>query len=151
MIKDKICNFNIYVNAHPLFETAFKWLKENAVPDIADGRIEISEDRIIALPQHYHTHPFESAKFEVHKKYIDIQYVVSGNEYIYIGEPESMTTVTPFNTEKDIAFFNGSGNAVRLNPGDFMIIWPHEAHEPCVNTDENSSYVHKIIMKIAVK
>ena len=151
MIKDKLDNLHIYENTHPLFKEAFKWLKENATPDIADGRIEVKGDKIIALPQHYNTHPFESAKFETHKKYIDIQYVVSGVEDVYLGNPELMTSAIPFNPEKDIAFFDGSGEAIRLHPREFLIIWPHEAHEPCVTAGEKSAYVHKIIMKIAAK
>ena len=77
-------------------------------------------DKLVAIPQHYHTHAFDSKKFEVHQKYIDIQFIVSGSEKIYLGNPVEMTTAIPFNPEKDIAFLDGRGPAVNLNAGEFI-------------------------------
>ena len=150
MIKDKLSNSSLYDSVHPLFKAAFHWLTENGKPEIPDGRLQLDGDKLVAIPQHYKTHAFDSKKFEVHQKYIDIQFIVSGSEKIYLGNPHEMTTAIPFNPEKDIAFLDGRGPAVNLNAGEFMIIWPHEAHEPCADPDLAAVAVHKIIIKVAV-
>lgn len=150
MIKDKLSNASLYDSVHPLFKTAFKWIAENDKPETPDGRLQLDGDKLVAIPQHYDTHAFDSRKFEVHKKYIDIQYVVSGSEKIYLGNPDEMTTAIPFNEAKDIAFLDGRGPAVNLIAGEFMIIWPHEAHEPCADPDLAAVPVHKIIIKVAM-
>ena len=149
MIKDQLVNASLYDTVHPLFKAAFAWISGNASPEIQDGRFELNGNKLVAITQHYSTHPFDSKKFETHQKYIDIQYMVSGSEKIYLGDPNGMTVAIPHNETKDIAFFEGRGHSVTLNAGDFLIIWPHEAHAPGSDPATSAVPVHKIVMKVA--
>lgn len=148
MIKDQLVHAALYDSVHPLFKAAFQWIAENSKDDIQDGRFELNGDKLVALTQHYNTHPFDPKKFEAHKKYIDIQYIISGSEKIHLGNPNQMTTAVPFNEIKDIAFFEGHGYDVTMNAGDFMVIWPHEAHVPGADAYLSAVPVHKIVMKV---
>ena len=151
MIKDTLANAALYASAHPRFKAAFDWLAKNAAPAPAEGKAEIDGDRLAYNSQRYATHPFDYRKFETHVKYIDIQFVVSGSETIYLGDPAKMETAVEFNEAKDIKFLAGRGAGVALNAGEFMIIWPHEAHAPgCDPADAEESAVQKIIIKVAV-
>ncbi len=150
MIKDELINASLYHSVHPLLKAAFDWITENAKSEIQDGRFSLDGDKLVALTQHYNTHPFNPQKFETHKKYIDIQYLVSGSEKIYLGSPDEMTTVVPYNETKDIAFLEGRGHDITLNAGDFMIIWPHEAHAPGSDPATDAVPIHKIVIKVAV-
>lgn len=150
MIKDHIANASLYGSVHPLFKAAFDWIAANAKPDIPDGRTPLDGTKLVALTQHYKTHPFDPKKFETHLQYIDIQYLVSGSEKIYLGDPEEMTTVVPYNETKDITFFEGCGHDVTLKAGEFMILWPHEAHAPGSDPNTSAVPIHKIVMKVAV-
>lgn len=149
MIRDSLDNAELYSSTHPLFEKAFKWIKENL--DHPDGKIVIEEGKIIAIPQSYSTHPFSKDRFETHQKFIDIQFIVSGSEDIYIGNPSNMDIVTKYDEEKDISFLSGCGTKINVPQNFFLIIYPHEAHQPCViDESHDNTFVKKIVVKIAV-
>ena len=150
MIKDQLCHAALYEAIHPLFKAAFQWITDHARPESEVGRFQLDGDKLKAITEHYQTHPFNPRKFETHKKYIDIQYIVSGSEKIYLDDPKTMTEVVSFDETQDIAFFEGSGHAVTLNAGDFMIIWPHEAHAPGSDPTRSAVPVSKIVMKVAL-
>ncbi len=150
MIVEALENSHLIENTHPLFAKAFKWLRENASPNMPDGRIEVDSDRIVAIPQHPVSHILKDDLYEAHRKYIDIQYIISGEETIFLGDAAAMTPVNPFDADKDIVFMRTGGRTfkVPVKPGSFMVIWPHEAHQPCVNDSAPGSVVHKIIIKV---
>ncbi len=150
MIKDTLANASLYDSVHPRFKGAFRWIAENAKPDAQDGRFQLEGDKLVGLIQHYNTRPFNSKNFEAHKKYIDIQYIISGSEKIHIENLDQMTVSVPFDETKDVGFFEGKGYDVTMNPGDFMIIWPHEAHVPGADASTSSTPIHKIVMKVAL-
>lgn len=150
MVKDKLSAHQLYESLNPRLKAAFEWLTKHAAGDIPDGRSELDGDKLVALPQRYDTHPFNAKLFETHKKYIDIQYIISGSEKIYIGDPAGMDVAVEFSEAKDIAFHDGRGSAVDMAAGDFMIIWPHEAHCPGCDPVSEAVAVRKIIMKVAV-
>lgn len=150
MVKDKLSAHHLYETLNPRFKAAFEWLKKHASGDIPDGRYELDGNKLVALPQGYNTHPFSAKLFETHKKYIDIQYIISGSEKIYLGDPSGMAVAVEFSEEKDIAFHDGRGPAVDMAPGDFMIIWPHEAHAPGCDPAAEAVAVRKIILKVVV-
>ena len=150
MIKDSLANASLYTAVHPLFKQAFDWLANAMANGIPEGRVEIDGKNLFALPQRYDTHPFDCRKFETHEKYIDIQFIVSGCETIVLNDPKGMELVTPYNPEKDYAFFAGRGSAVTLGAGEYLIIWPHEAHAPGCDPGPDPSAIHKIVIKVAV-
>lgn len=150
MIKDHIDYANRYASVHPLFPAALKWLAEHANQNLADGRIELDGTQLIALTQHYETHAFDAGMFEAHQRYIDIQYVASGSERIRVGDPEALALATPYDCAKDVAFFKGIGSSLTVNAGEFVILWPHEAHLPGCHPTETPTPVNKIVLKVAV-
>ena len=137
-------------SVHPLFKTAFEWLAQNANASLAEGKIEIDGDRLFCNSQQYDTHPFDWRKFETHDKYIDIQYIISGSENIHLGDPATMETAVAYDSTKDIRFLAGRGSPVLISAGEFMIIWPHEAHAPGCDPSAEKSAVKKVIIKVAV-
>jgi YhcH/YjgK/YiaL family protein len=149
MIKDSISNSKLYLNAHPLFAKAFEWLNEFGAT-APDGKVFLEGEDLVAIPQHYTSHPYVDNKYETHKRYIDIQVVLDGEELVYLGIPDQMVVNIPFDVEKDIDFRTGFGEATTLKAGEFMVIYPHEAHEPAVSTASGDKPVHKIIFKVAV-
>lgn len=82
MIMDKIENWNLYFskksNLYPGVEFILKQINE----DIQDGRYEIKDNDVYAMVQSYRTDALENKKLESHRRYIDIQYIVSGKELI---------------------------------------------------------------------
>ena len=81
MILDSIENLSAYAKLSAGFANAVRFLAENRPESLADGRIEVSEN-LFVLIQTYETAPAETGKFESHHRYIDLQYLVDGEETV---------------------------------------------------------------------
>ena len=114
---------NLSEEAKQRFEKAFIWLEENKDNDFVVGRTEVA-DGVFALRQKYKT--FDNNRFEGHRSYADIQYVVDGSETIDISDISNIGLVTEeYTDDKDILFCNVSEfETCLLKPNDFEIFLP---------------------------
>ncbi|MCK5737886.1 YhcH/YjgK/YiaL family protein, partial [bacterium] len=100
----------------------------------------------------YETHSRESAKFEAHHDYIDIQYITSGEEIIEYHHATDLTPEAPYNPEKDCIFYPAEAtpsHQIRLVPGVFCIFFPNELHMPGLHPmPEKPSTVKKVVVKV---
>ena len=89
--------------------------------------------------------------YEAHKNYVDIQYIVEGQEHIDVSFEEYMELDTPYDAEKDIMFFKNPKESFAriLGPGEYVIVLPHELHKPGQKVGENGN-VKKIVGKVRV-
>jgi biofilm protein TabA len=141
---------DLYVSSHPLFAAGFDYLRR-FTPDIADGRYELEGDRLFALVQSYTTVPAAEKRFEAHHRYIDIQFLHSGEEFIGYAPLASLTAADEFNPKKDIGFFHepAASTPCVLHAGDFAIFFPQDGHKPGCAL-RGPAAVRKIVLKIAV-
>ncbi len=110
-------------------------------------------DHIVTHVNSYTTKPRNTCAYEIHKRFVDVQYLTSGHEYIDIVSPQSLTLRAPFDQEKDIAFFNelvAPDCRVMLRPNLYCVIFPWEAHMPCIAIDE-PLLVEKHVAKIPLE
>lgn len=149
MIFDAIENAHIYQNIDEKFKKAFEFIRTNDCSSLEDGKIEIDGDNIFAKVERYNTKDPETANFEVHQKYIDLQYIVSGSENIGFVLADYLDVVETYDAEKDVELLNGDGDFVQVNDGEFVIFFPDDAHMPGIWVD-GSEPVHKIVIKIKV-
>ena len=80
MIIDRIENATLYYPIYARFERAFEHIRQMDVETIPAGRYELDGDNMYVLIQEYNTKLKEDAKWEAHRRYIDLQYVVRGAE-----------------------------------------------------------------------
>jgi len=147
MIKDNISFRALYATAHPRLAEALEFLANAATASLAPGRYEIRGSEIYALVQEYETH--EPRRFEAHEQYIDIQFLVSGEERIGLADTADLTATGAYIPEKDIMYFDGkSKNDILMGPGDFMVIFPHEPHQPALHAAETPVPIRKIVVKV---
>lgn len=137
MIKD-VLNKKIIKGLNYLISTDFETMQ--------DGRHVINEDMYVNI-QTYQTK--QEALFEAHRKYIDIQYIIEGKEQIGVTEYSNCTEVVPYDKENDIEFLTGEGDFHILNKGEYMILYPSDAHKPSI-THIAQSTVRKAVLKIKV-
>ena len=149
MIIDTLENSSRYECLHPRFKAALEFLKRPDIEATPIGRLELDGTLLFALTQEYETKPIHDGKLEAHKKYIDIQFIVSGEEFIGYAPLKSQPSAKPFDAEKDIGFYDGEAWFTLLRKGMFAIFFPQDAHLPGRYT-EKPVQVKKIVIKIAV-
>ncbi len=129
------------------WETVYDFLTGTVLDSLALGRHALDVHGTFANVQEYITK--DSAHFEAHRKYIDIQILTSGKEYIRISPMDGeKSEVAPYDETKDIEFFDKDDYVERLLDGSNMIVlFPCDGHMPCMKAVENEP-VRKVVVKI---
>jgi len=148
MILDRLDNSGIYEALHQGFAEAFDFLKRKDVGELSPGRYDIDGDRVFAVVVQIEGKGREGAKLEIHKKYIDIQFEISGTDEIGWKPSNGCINVdSEFDKEKDLGFFNDEPETwIFMPPNTFTIFFPQDAHAPLGGKGD----LHKVIVKIAV-
>jgi len=129
------------------WNAAFKFLIESDLKNLPIGRIDLNED-VYAAVSEYETKTPEDAKFESHQKYIDLQYVISGEENIGLINASDLNVISPYDESKDIAFYDFDGGKMLLaTSSKYFIFFPEDKHRPCIKT-EGADKVRKVVVKI---
>ena len=147
MIKDKIENAHFYYNLSSNIQKGFEWLKSQDPESIKPGRYYIDDKNLYANVDEYETK--EDAKYEAHRDYIDIQYLIKGKELIGVTDISNGKTCIEYDKEKDIEFFDAEDEFQTLNVGEFFIFFPQDAHKPCITYNEKV-HCKKIVVKVKI-
>ena len=149
MIYDRLNNAEQYFALSKNIQKGFEFLLNNDLANMQDGKHIIKGDEIYANIQTLTTKPIEEAKWEAHRKYIDIQYVIKGYEKMGYGVLQDFKKVAiPYNDEKDVIFLeDGNYNYVDVQNGDFVIFYPNDVHAPMLNYKEPMK-IKKVIVKV---
>ena len=147
-MKNKLLLNNEYLNDISKLQFAVDYVKSTDFSIIADGRLEFDRG-IWANVQTYQTK--EDALFEAHKKFIDVQYLISGYENIGVTDYKKCLENVPYDIEKDIEFLTADDFIdVEMNQGDFLILYPSDAHKPSITRANQPSNVRKIVIKVPI-
>lgn len=149
MVIDTLKNCTHYESLHPHFKAAFDFLKKPDVHTLPIGRTDIAGNAVFALVQHYETKPINEGKLEAHRKYIDIQFIADGEEFVGYAPLGNQKVAHPYDTDKDFALYEGESWFTLLRKGMFAIFFPQDLHLPSRHT-EKPSQVKKIVIKVAV-
>jgi len=149
MIADNISNAGLYSNISERISKALKYLLDTDFSEPQTGRYDIEGDDIFALVGKYETMPVSVGKWEAHKKYIDIQYIVSGTEQIGYANVNDLCTTQVYDDTKDSMILEGVGDMITCKKGMFMVLFPEDAHMPgrCMERPEE---VIKVVVKVRV-
>ena len=130
-------------------QRAFEFLESASVENKTPGRYAIDEDRIYATVVEDKTRAVETAQFEVHQKYIDVHYLVRGKELIGSANPATLREAKPYSSETEAVLYERPAKYKRLilNPGEFTVFFPGQAHMPGCYT-EKSEAIKKVVIKI---
>jgi YhcH/YjgK/YiaL family protein len=152
MVLDTLPNATRYESLNSRFAKAFAFLRTvDGTQDL--GRHDLDGDHCFALVQTYETKPIEKAKFEAHRKYIDVQFIQSGRETILWAPLATMKEeMMAYSDEKDAALWKLTTDTTPLHvsAGHFAILWPEDAHAPCIEW-ERPGQVFKVVIKVAVE
>lgn len=147
MIYDEIDFISNYKFLNKNFDVATRFIKETKLALLPAGKHVIESENVFALVSEYETKPTDEVDWEAHKKYIDIQIVLVGEEKIGFTRLNTLQITKEYDPEKDIMFLKGTGEYFTLKKGLFAVFFPHDAHRPGLNTTMQM-HVKKLVIKI---
>ena len=149
MIKDYLKNATIYNSISGYLKKGFEWLQNSDLEKLSDGKYEIDGNKVYASIQTYETK--DDAKYESHRNYIDIQYMIKGAEKIGVTDLANCKTCIEYDAERDLEFYDITCDEeyLELKEGQFMVFFPTDAHKPSISIDKKTT-VKKVVVKVAV-
>jgi biofilm protein TabA len=137
----------------PAIQKAVSWLQSHDLAALPTGRQEIDGDRMYALVNEYLTEPKEKRRAEAHRKYVDVQCVVTGTESIgYAPLQDGLEVLEDKLIEKDAIYYKNPASEVDfvLKSGMFAILFPWEVHRPNCSAGE-AVPVRKVVLKVSME
>ena len=134
-----------YAPIVPGLEEAFE--KINALTNLESATYPLENGRFIVMSGT--TVPAEGGKCEAHRNYLDIQYIVKGQEVMGWAPLDTLTPDGEFNVDGDVGFYTGSVELVKIPAGYCYVVFPEDGHMPTRYVDEPNEYT-KIVVKLKV-
>lgn len=146
MILSHISDSNRYESLHPLFKQVFDYIKANDLTKVPAERIVLDGDNLFINVADAKLIPAETQKLEVHQKYIDIHFPLSGKEIVGWKHLSNLgTSEAPFDTDNDFALYAEEPTTYfTVMPGEFYIVYPEDAHAPVIG----EGTLRKLIVKV---
>jgi len=131
------------------WDKAFIYLKTTDLHNHETGRHVVDADNVFVLVNEYLTKEESEVPFETHKKYADVQYLISGIERMSIThESNKEDILTPYDEDIDKEFMTVSKSEHYIaTPERFFIFFPPDLHRTDIKLDEHSP-VKKIVVKV---
>ena len=145
-LRDKM--INDYKKVNPRFDVAFEALFDLAAKNPEDGKYEIDGTNVYALVMTGPTKPVAEKKFEVHRDYIDIQYIVSGSEIMGYETMDKLTPAGEYKPDVQKLHMNEEYDKIIVSAGEFAVFFPDEPHAPGIAVNDVPSEVKKIVVKV---
>ena len=95
------------------------------------------------------TKPAEGRDLEAHRRFLDIQYILEGQETVGWAPLETLTPAAPFNEDKDVGMFSGECDYMDIKAGYCYVVFPEDAHKPGSHLCEPANF-RKIVVKLKV-
>jgi YhcH/YjgK/YiaL family protein len=104
------------------------------------------------IEQAYETRLRADAFFESHKKFIDVQVILEGEELMEVVDVSRMTVKQPYNEKRDLIIYEDNTDAalLRVHPGEVAVFFPQDAHMPTLRVRAAGVNVRKCVVKVPV-
>lgn len=147
MIFDTLENIKNYEGLGRVY-TALEFLAKTDFSQMELGRYELDGGNIFYMVQTYETDPDKTIS-EAHKKYIDIQFMVDGEEIIGVAPISCEKVETEAKPENDVWFYECKTEPLTLFKGSYMVLYPNDLHCPGVAVN-NAKTCRKVVVKVKV-
>lgn len=150
MVFDSLSFSSRYAALHPRFPAAFAFLQQFD-QSTSPGTYELEGRRLFAIVESNLTVPEQERKWEAHRLYADIQFVVSGRERMLYTPVENLRSEIPYNSLKDVEKFAQwtlhAPIPLDVRPGSFCVFFPQDGHKPTCLIDAPER-VLKVVVKV---
>ena len=120
-----------YVQYHAnkiLWDKVFGFLKDQNLEVIEPGNYAIDGEDAFAIITNSATKEPENCRWESHRKYIDLQYLILGEEKMGIAPITDCEISVPYDENKDVMFFEAEGKYHTASPAVFFLFFPEDVH-----------------------
>lgn len=131
------------------WDSAFAFLNNQNLETLPKGKYPIDGENVFASVTEDSTKSLENTRWESHRKYADIQYVIKGEEKIGVCPVSKVTVTQAYDEKSDVAHYAGIGTQYLARPGTFYIFFPPQAHRPNITTGGNR-VDKKLVIKVRV-
>ncbi|MEO7776823.1 MAG: YhcH/YjgK/YiaL family protein [Fibrobacteria bacterium] len=148
--------------ADPRFGPAFLYLERCRNPGSTEARrlMDLSTETThevlldagsVVFEQVYITRGRQACFFESHRKYIDVQFILEGEEIVDIAPIAGLVVDQPYLEENDVIKYldGGSVSQLRLRAGEAAVFFPEDGHMPGQSAAV-PSLVRKAVIKVLV-
>jgi len=147
MIFDSICNGQRYYSLLPGIQDVFSYVENHLKNPAADGRYDVS-DNVYVMVKRYETEPAQNLRYETHQKWVDVQVMIKGTEYMGWKNVDPAQWNDPYDEETDASFHPSmTGDDLKVDAGMFVIFFPEDAHKPGCCADAPQA-VEKLVFKV---
>ncbi|MBN2658072.1 MAG: YhcH/YjgK/YiaL family protein [Spirochaetales bacterium] len=152
MLFDSLKKIRPYGVLHEALPAAFDFLETSDLSSMKEGRYEIVGDRVFALVQEYETLSSDQKLMESHRKYMDLQILITGSEEIGFAFEDQVREIQVYDETVDIALFKPEiYQTFRVDAGSFALFHPGELHMPgCSVVSRGPEKVRKIVIKVKI-
>ena len=133
-------------------EKALDFLHTTDFTALAPGVVNIDGRNIFAQVLDLTTQTWDENRPEVHRRYLDIQFLAWGEEKIGVAIDTGNNEISESLLEqRDIIFYHGSENEsfIEMTPGSYAIFFPQDVHRPACIKNKVSA-IRKIVVKVAI-
>ena len=150
MIYDSLDNIDLYKGLSGDIYDGLLFLKQ-AGSDIACGVHQLTP-RVKAIVSEYETMTENPYGYEAHKRFIDIQFLLKGEEKVCSLPLKRLTETKAYDPACDAAFYTAAEATPQdsiIGDGFFAIYFPQDGHMPqlCVS---GPTLVKKVVVKIEI-
>jgi biofilm protein TabA len=148
MILAKLSDAAKYAAVHAGLAAGFDFLRRPDIAELEDGRHEIDGDRLFAIVARGNARGMAESPLEFHRRYLDIQYVVSGVDQIgWMPTADCLQPRGPYEADSDLGFYLDQPCVwLPVAAESLAILFPEDAHAPLGGSGD----IHKVVVKVAV-
>jgi YhcH/YjgK/YiaL family protein len=129
------------------WDEAFAFLKSHDLKTLAKGKYPIDSNFVYATVTEDPSKDMDKTGWESHRKYVDLQYVIDGEEKIGVFPVAKAQVIKEYDETKDVANYAADGPLQTASPTVFFLFFPTDAHRPNI-TPGGNKVVKKIVIKI---
>ncbi len=149
MIIDHINNMGTYAGVHPDLSKVLATLAGWDIPTMESGRYPVEGSNAYILVQRYTSRDLAVSKWESHRKFIDVQFVVQGEERMGYQHISNLEVSQQYDDTSDAALYIGQGVLIPAPQGTVALFFPQDGHMPGVAVDQGMPML-KVVAKLPV-
>lgn len=149
MILDHIKNINNYSFLSSGLTRALAYIRDTDFSTLEERTYEVDGRDLFFFIQSYETQSANETP-EGHRRYIDIQYIISGKERMGVAQLDTMTEEVEARPQNDIWFYRGAVDLITATEGMFAVFFPNDVHAPCISPAEGANHVRKCVFKVRI-